>query len=128
MIIKPRCNMFNLWLHWFSLFCLSVQCCRKLFTSNVCPYQEKQEKTFLKKIYSSLCLLYQINISATEGPWGFFLVKVEVLSRANFTMANFKETSQKLRMLSRSLSDCKSLLFDVMIQVSQFVSNCQLCH
>ena len=31
-------------------------------------------------------------------------------------------------MLSRSLSDCKSLLLNVMIQVSQFVSNSQLCH
>ena len=34
---------------------------------------------------------------------------------------------QKLQMLSRSLSDCKSLLLNVMIQVSQFVSNSQLC-
>ena len=32
-----------------------------------------------------------------------------------------KKTSQELRMLSRSLSDCKSLLINVMIQVSQFV-------
>ena len=32
-----------------------------------------------------------------------------------------KKTSQELRMLSRSLSDCKSLLLNVMIQVSQFV-------
>ena len=38
------------------------------------------------------------------------------------------QTSQELRMLSRSLSDCKSLLLNVMIQVSQFVSNSQLCH
>ena len=38
------------------------------------------------------------------------------------------ETSQELRMLSKSLSDCKSLLLNVMIQVSQFVSNSQLCH
>ena len=33
------------------------------------------------------------------------------------------KTSQEMRMLSRSLSDCKSLLLNVMIQVSQFVSN-----
>ena len=39
-----------------------------------------------------------------------------------------KKTSQELRMLSRSLSDCKSLLINVMIQVSQFVSSSQLCH
>ena len=38
------------------------------------------------------------------------------------------EISQELRMLSRSLSGCKSLLLNVMIQVSQFVSNSQLCH
>ena len=43
--------------------------------------------------------------------------------------SHVSKTSQKLRMLSRSLSDCKSLLFNiVMIQVSQFVSFSQLCH
>ena len=39
-----------------------------------------------------------------------------------------KKTSQELRMLSRSLTDCKSLFLNIMIQVSQFVSNSQLCH
>ena len=39
-----------------------------------------------------------------------------------------RKTSQELRMLSRSLSDCKLLLLNVMIQVLQFVSNSQLCH
>ena len=39
-----------------------------------------------------------------------------------------KKTSQELRMLSRSLSDCKSLAHNVMIEVSQFVSSSQLCH
>ena len=43
-------------------------------------------------------------------------------------MGDFLKTLQELRMLSRSLSDCKSLLFNVMIQVLQFVSNSQLCH
>ena len=38
-----------------------------------------------------------------------------------------RKTSQELRMLSRSLSDYKSLLLNVMIQVSQFVSNSQMC-
>ena len=38
------------------------------------------------------------------------------------------KTSQELRMLSRSLSDCKSLLLNVMIQVLQFIRNGQLCH
>ena len=38
------------------------------------------------------------------------------------------QTSQELRMLSRSISDCKSLTLNVMIQVWQFVSNNQLCH
>ena len=36
------------------------------------------------------------------------------------------QTSQKLRLLSRSLSDCKSLT--PLIQVSQVVSNSQPCH
>ena len=34
----------------------------------------------------------------------------------------------QLRLLSRSLSDCKSLTLNVMIQVLQFVRNSQLCH
>ena len=38
------------------------------------------------------------------------------------------KTSQELRMLSRSLSDCHLLTLNVMIKVSQFVSNSQLCH
>ena len=38
------------------------------------------------------------------------------------------QTSQELQMLSRSLSDCKSLTLNVMIQVLHFVSNSQLCH
>ena len=42
--------------------------------------------------------------------------------------AYYEKTSQELRMLSRSLSDCKSLLLNVMIQVSQFIRNGQLCH
>ena len=37
-------------------------------------------------------------------------------------------TLHELRMLSRSLSDCKSLTPNVMIQVSQFVSSSELCH
>ena len=41
---------------------------------------------------------------------------------------NWDKTSQELQMLSRLLSDCKSLTLNVMIQVSQFVSNRQLCH
>ena len=36
--------------------------------------------------------------------------------------------SQELRMLSRSLPDCKSVTLNVMIQVWQFVSNNQLCY
>ena len=43
-------------------------------------------------------------------------------------LLNICKTSQELRMLSRSLSDCKSLLLNVMIQVSQFIRNGQLCH
>ena len=43
-------------------------------------------------------------------------------------MRNEIVTSQELRMLSRSLSGCKSLLLNVMIQVWQFVSNSPLRH
>ena len=45
----------------------------------------------------------------------------------DFPLGSIK-TSQELRMLSRSLSECKPLTLSVMIQVSQFVSNSQLCH
>ena len=41
---------------------------------------------------------------------------------------NFFKTSQELRKLSRSLSDCKSILLNVMIQVSQFIRNGQFGH
>ena len=40
----------------------------------------------------------------------------------NFLSNCLRKTSQELRMLSRLLSDCKSLLPNVMIQASQFVS------
>ena len=40
-----------------------------------------------------------------------------------FFVLYYKKTSQELRMLSRSPSDCKSLNLNFMIQVSQFVSN-----
>ena len=39
-----------------------------------------------------------------------------------------KKTSQELRMLSRSLSDCNLLTVKVMIQVLQFVCYSKLCH
>ena len=54
---------------------------------------------------------------------------IETFSIKNMQLYLFlvKKTSQKLRMLSRSLPDYKSLLLNVMIQVSQFVSNSQLC-
>ena len=45
-----------------------------------------------------------------------------------YILFNINKTSQELRMLCRSLTDCESLLLNVMIQVSQFVSNSQLCH
>ena len=38
-----------------------------------------------------------------------------------------KKTSQGLRMLSMSLSDCQSLTLNVIIPVSQFVRKSQLC-
>ena len=49
-------------------------------------------------------------------------------SSARVSVLHSSQTSQELRMLSRSLSDCKSLLLNVMIQVSQFIRNGQLCH
>ena len=39
-----------------------------------------------------------------------------------------RQTSQKLRMLSMSLSDCQSQILKVRVQDSQFVRKSQLCH
>ena len=38
------------------------------------------------------------------------------------------KTSQEMQMLSKSLSNCQSLTLNVMISVSHFVRNNQLCH
>ena len=47
----------------------------------------------------------------------------------SISCSTIKKNSQKLRMLSQSLSDCQSLTLNVMIRVSQFVRNSQqLCH
>ena len=56
------------------------------------------------------------------------VISTQVMLKQFLILKMCIETSQELRMLSRSLSDCKSLLLNVMIQVSQFVSNSQLCH
>ena len=48
--------------------------------------------------------------------------------REQHTGEGWKQTLQELRMLSRSLYDCQSLNLNVMIKVSQFVRNSQLCH
>ena len=48
---------------------------------------------------------------------------------SKFTIHLFSfKTSQELRMLFRSLSDCQSLIVNVTIGVSQFVRNSLLCH
>ena len=58
--------------------------------------------------------------------WKFF--QKVILTNQQGQQGGQLKTSQELRILSRSLSDCKSLLLNVMIQESQFVSNSQLCH
>ena len=81
----------------------------------------------------------------TNAPF-FFCVKHSVcnmmhctLFGCNISIPNIKEkrfslciwypkTSQELRMLSRSLPDYESLTPNIMIKVTQFVSNSQLCH
>ena len=45
------------------------------------------------------------------------------INQRNIMKLCFVKTSQDLRMLSRSLSDCISLLLSVVIQVSEFVTN-----
>ena len=103
--------------------------------------------TYLQKAYLLWCL-YKYNIVCfQQGHVSYIYFKVFFLtlsitisvfnrltkSKITFTVMGNKmyflvQTSQELRMLSRSLSDCKSLLLNVMIQVSQFIRNGQLCH
>ena len=63
-------------------------------------------------------------VSSTR-PWLItFLSKIKTDIRLEISLPCTKaEASQKLRMLSRSIADCQSLTLNVMIQVSQFVSN-----
>ena len=72
-----------------------------------------------------VCQCYHVLQGALFNHNDDFCIVVFVI-RQN-SQSFFSKTSQELRMLSRSVSDCKSLLLNVMIQVSQFVSNCQLC-
>ena len=73
-----------------------------------------------------VCQCYHVLQGALFNHNDDFCIVVFVI-RQN-SQSFFSKTSQELRMLSRSVSDCKSLLLNVMIQVSQFVSNSQLCH
>ena len=52
---------------------------------------------------------------------------INLSSKFTINLFSFK-TSQELRMLFRSLSDCQSLIVNVTIGVSQFVRNSLLCH
>ena len=75
------------------------------------------------------------------NPWSWILNRVILFKKKTFLIYGEEDwsdnegvrcfilkTSQDLWMLSRSLLDCKSKILNVMIQVSQFVINCQLCH
>ena len=88
-----------------------------------------QQDTF---VYFSCTLLCGIGIQAATIKYK--LAKItssnawHLKGKNHFTKSFSIKTSQELRMLSRSLSECKPLTLSVMIQVSQFVSNSQLCH
>ena len=80
------------------------------------------------------CRGQRIEIVKTESFWCpldpiicIIVIRVQQITSHHLCIFTLK-TSQELRMLSRSLSDCKSLLLNVMIQVSQFIRNGQLCH
>ena len=68
-----------------------------------------------------VCQCYHVLQGALFNHNDDFCIVVFVI-RQN-SQSFFSKTSQELRMLSRSVSDCKSLLLNVMIQVLQFVSN-----
>ena len=65
----------------------------------------------------------QRNTSVTPSP--FLIIQCNVYE-SSFNPDVETKTSQELRMLSRSL--CQSLTLNVMISVSHFVRNNQLCH
>ena len=73
-----------------------------------------------------VCQCYHVLQGALFNHNDDFCIVVFVI-RQN-SQSFFSKTSQELRMLSRSVSDCKSLLLNVMIQITQFVSTGQLCH
>ena len=58
----------------------------------------------------------------------WFLQNVSQNFYRSCTSNNKRKTSQELGMLFRSLFECQLLTLKVMIQVSQFVRNSQLCH
>ena len=98
-------------------------------------------KTSIHKIYFSCNLWVSCKLSFSKGPTSLeqialtiFFIERECIGYiyCQYTLAVWRvisdtlplrKTSQELRMLSRSLSYCKSLTLKVMIQVSQFVSN-----
>ena len=50
------------------------------------------------------------------------------LKKFSTTLLDLKQNIARIAKVSRSLSDCQSLTLNVMIQVSQFSRNSQLCH
>ena len=73
-----------------------------------------------------VCQCYHVLQGALFNHNDDFCIVVFVI-RQN-SQSFFSKTSQELRMLSRSVSDFKSMTLNVMIQFSQFVSNSELCH
>ena len=87
--------------------------------SNQCP---------CVKGFSSFCSFFAESWALPNGQGHFYAFDQTSMSRNLGNTQGVSKTSQELRMLSRSLSDCKSPLLNVMIQVSQFIRNGQLCH
>ena len=68
-----------------------------------------------------VCQCYHVLQGALFNHNDDFCIVVFVI-RQN-SQSFFSKTSQELRMLSRSVSDCKSMTLNVMIQLSQFDSD-----
>ena len=127
-----RCYVF----HWL-LLCLDISQHLQQFTiaihcvSLFCPRLSQQHLIFEARVVIQLHFSVSDSVSIRVV---FCPILVRLLLKIRKSVDQDQEyiwevitkTSQELRMLSKSLSDCKSLTLNVKIQVSQFVSNSQL--
>ena len=111
----------GLWLSSYSWFYLLRTSTRRLRSkTSFCKFDHFLKARIVRwKLFPMSSHLIQSTVGQPFQP----NIKPNTLTQNFLPKLSSEKTSQELRMLSRSLSDCKSLILNVMIQVSQFVSN-----